>query len=403
MLLRCFCYFFCNFVPIKSYYIGNMNTLYLLQFACFIVTLMLAILLVASRFQIRWPNRHYETSRWLICISMLGLSAHYVLQMTYGLRATSDAIGAVVNILFYTPIALIISYATFNVICFREGRRRFKLVSISCYILIVVAFVSGVLASGSLLIGRSMLWLMVFLFTVSLIYCLGTTIREIRHHRKIMEEESGEDLLPYDRYTWASYLLMALSVMVLIGGIVYRPFLFFIGPLMLLSLIFFTITFIGYGFNIMPQDTLLEDAEAEDAMDQEEEDKQEESGAEGESELSTSTLEPDRMAYIEQRLEEWVAAGGFKDSTVNMPALSKKLKVSRVNLSQYFASSSTGSFRVWLSNIRFKEAQRMLRENPAYSNDTVSSECGFSSRAHLYKIFKANTGMTPGQWKETIQ
>ena len=38
-------------------------------------------------------------------------------------------------------------------------------------------------------------------------------------------------------------------------------------------------------------------------------------------------------------------------------------------------------------------------EHPEYSNETISAECGFSSRSQLYKIFKDNLGMSPGDWK----
>ena len=64
-----------------------MNTLFLLQFACCIIMSMLGLILVLSRFQIRWSNRRYEVSRWLLAFSMFVLAGHYVLQMLYGFRA----------------------------------------------------------------------------------------------------------------------------------------------------------------------------------------------------------------------------------------------------------------------------------------------------------------------------
>lgn len=357
-----------------------MNMLFLLQFSCCLITTILALMLIVSRFQVRWPNHHYEVSRWLMCGSMLLLASHYILQMAYGIRAQSDTLGAVFNILFYTPIALVISYSTFNVICFREGRKRFQQVGGYSYLLILTVFALGVWQKGNLRIGF-WLYIMLALFLASLVYCISTTIKEIRHHRKIIEEESASDLLPYDRYTWASYLLMAASVLVLTGGMVYRPFLFIISPLMLLSLIIFTMSFIGYGYNIEPVDALM---------------------TEEEEETEATEEIPDRNTEIEAALRKWCEQGGFRDSAMNMPLLSQKVKISRDELTKYFEEYLGSTFRVWLSDIRFQEAQRMLKENPHYNNDTISAECGFSSHAHLYKIFKAKTGMTPGQWKETL-
>lgn len=96
-----------------------MNTLFLVQFACCIIMLMLGLILVLSRFQIRWTNRRYEVSRWLLAFSMFVLAWHYVLQMVCGFRAKGDEIGAVVNVLFYSPVSSFISYATYNLICYR--------------------------------------------------------------------------------------------------------------------------------------------------------------------------------------------------------------------------------------------------------------------------------------------
>lgn len=120
-----------------------MNTLFLLQFACCLIMSMLGLILVLSRFQIRWSNRRYEVSRWLLAFSMFVLAGHYVLQMLYGFRAKGDEIGAVVNILFYSPISFIVSYAPYHVISHRGGRRNFAIVGVVSYALILICFFFG--------------------------------------------------------------------------------------------------------------------------------------------------------------------------------------------------------------------------------------------------------------------
>ncbi len=120
-----------------------MNTLFLLQFACCIIVSMLGLILVLSRFQIRWCNRRYEASRWFLAFSMFVLAGHYVLQMLYGFRAKSDEIGAVVNVLFYCPLTFIVSYAAYNVISSRGGRRNFAIVGVVSYALILLCFFVG--------------------------------------------------------------------------------------------------------------------------------------------------------------------------------------------------------------------------------------------------------------------
>ena len=105
------------------------------------------------------------------------------------------------------------------------------------------------------------------------------------------------------------------------------------------------------------------------------------------------------IEHIEKALQEWASSGGFRDPGVTLASLSHQLHILRSDLTYYFEQHLQRTFRVWLSDIRFQEVQRMMIQYPDYNNDAISSECGFSSRAHLYRIFKQKTGMTPGEWK----
>lgn len=367
-----------------------MNTLFLVQFACCIIMSMLGLILVLSRFQIRWTNRRYEVSRWLLAFSMFVLAWHYVLQMVCGFRAKGDEIGAVVNVLFYSPVSSFISYATYNLICYRSGRKKFALMGCVSYALILICFFFGYNDTPRGMHMGEWLYVMLVLFAVTILYSVYTTVIEMRYHRKIIEEKTTEDLLPFDRYAYASYGVASIMVLAMVGAICYRPLLYCVGPLMLFSLISFTISFLGYGYNMIPAEVRLELDTADEPLEVMEE--SEEVG-----------LGSEKISIIESMLTSWCDKGGYRDSTVNMPMLSVKLGIPRNELSLYFENYLKSSFRIWLSDIRFKEAQRMLLEECRYSNDTISSECGFSSHAHLYKIFKAKTGFTPGQWRDSVR
>lgn len=367
-----------------------MNTLFLVQFACCIIVSMLGLILVLSRFQIRWTNRRYEVSRWLLAFSMFVLAWHYVLQMVCGFRAKGDEIGAVVNVLFYSPVSFFISYAIYTLICYRGGRKKFALLGCVSYALILICFFFGYNDTPRGMHMGEWLYVMLALFAVTIMYSTYTTVIEMRYHRKIIEENTTEDLLPFDRYTYTTYGLAGIMVLAMVGAICYRPLLYCVGPLMLFSLISFTISFLGYGYNMIPAEVRLELDTADEPLEVMEE--SEEVG-----------LGSEKISIIESMLASWCDKGGFRDSTVNMPMLSVKLGIPRNELSMYFENCLKSSFRIWLSDIRFKEAQRMLLEECRYSNDTISSECGFSSHAHLYKIFKAKTGFTPGQWRDSVR
>lgn len=94
-----------------------MDALFVLQFACCIVTTMLMIILACSGFIARWRRSRYELPRWLLCGAMFLLTMHFILQMKHGLRASGDDVGAMFNILFYSPVAFLISFSMYNIEC----------------------------------------------------------------------------------------------------------------------------------------------------------------------------------------------------------------------------------------------------------------------------------------------
>lgn len=84
---------------------NNMENLYLLQFACFLFMLFNVLVLGITRLHMKWLNRRYEQSRWLILTALVILAMQYLTQMLLGIRAKGDAMGAVCNMLVYPPPA----------------------------------------------------------------------------------------------------------------------------------------------------------------------------------------------------------------------------------------------------------------------------------------------------------
>ena len=51
-----------------------MDSLFLLQFACFIFMLINAFIVALSHLHVRWENKRYERSRWMIVVALIGLA-----------------------------------------------------------------------------------------------------------------------------------------------------------------------------------------------------------------------------------------------------------------------------------------------------------------------------------------
>ena len=363
-----------------------MDSLFLLQFACFIFMLINAFIVALSHLHVRWENKRYERSRWMIVGALIGLAIQYVLQMTFGFRAMHDDLGAVINILLYTPCFSLISIGIYNIETTRANLRKMILICSGIYAAIIVVFCVGICLHHSLYI-REGLYLMLTLFCVSVFYCIYMIIQEMIRRKNMLETMAATDLLPYVRYSRASVIILWLAVLAMPVAIFSTTLLYIVGPAVLLALLFFNLTFIALGNSYIPTEELL--------------DKEEESQrCGGAKEKPLQQLSEERRNFIQNSLDQWCMDLGYKDCNVNMLTLSYTLCISKNELSLFFDQCLHSNFRIWLSEIRLNAAKKMMLEYPDYSNDIISAECGFSCRTHLYRIFKTKEGCSPTEWRD---
>ena len=381
-----------------------MDFLYFLQFACFIFMLINALILGITHLHMKWVNRRYEWSRWLILAGMMGLAIQYLLQMLLGFRAKSDDLGAVFNILVYTPCITTISMGIYNIEATHANRRKMNIVCTCIYAAIIAVFCIGYSNSGSLNIGN-WLYAMLVLFGANVAYCIYMIMIEMRKRKKMLELMTGDDMLPYVRYARASIFALFFSTLTMPFAILSTTLLYIIGPLALLSILFFNLSFVAMGYNYVPTEELL-DKEEEESAALADEITESSDGQDAESADSKETLpsfSQERQAAIKEKLDKWCEELGYKDTTVNMFTLSRSLNISKNELSRYFTSCLNSTFRIWLAEVRFEAAKKMMLDYPDYNNDIISAECGFSSRSYLYRIFKEKEGCSPTVWRAKIQ
>ena len=321
----------------------------------------------------------------MIVVALIGLAIQYAVQMLFGFRAMNDNLGAVINILVYTPCFSLISMGIYNIEAPRSNLRKMILMCSGIYAAIIVVFCVGISLHHSLYI-REGLYLMLTLFCVSVFYCIYMIIQEMIRRKNMLETMAATDLLPYVRYSRASVIILWLAVLAMPVAIFSTTLLYIVGPAVLLALLFFNLTFIALGSSYIPTEELL---------DKEEENQR--SG--GDRKKTLQQLSEERRNFIQNSLDQWCMDLGYKDCNVNMLTLSRTLCISKNELSQFFDQCLHSNFRIWLSEIRLNAAKKMMLEYPDYSNDIISAECGFSCRTHLYRIFKTKEGCSPTEWR----
>ena len=383
-----------------------MDSLFLLQFACFIFMLINAFIVALSHLHVRWENKRYERSRWMIVTALLGLAIQYAVQMGFGFRAMHDHLGAVINILLYTPCFSLISIGIYNIETTRANLKKMILMCSGIYAAIILVFCVGVNLHHSLYI-REGLYLMLTLFCVSVFYCIYMIIQEMIRRKKMLETMTATDMLPYVRYSRASVIILWLAVLAMPVAIFSTTLLYIIGPAVLLALLFFNLTFIALGSSYIPTEELLYKEEQSNcsAIIVKNEMGGVNTISDNQQNSSDTPTKPlllisdERRAFIQKSLDDWCANMGYKDSNVNMLMLSRSLCISKNELSLFFDQCLHTNFRIWLSEIRFNATKKMMLEYPDYSNDIISAECGFSCRTHLYRIFKTKEGCSPTEWR----
>ena len=372
----------------------------MLQFACLIFMFICAFFIAVTRLHVRWINRRYEWSRWMIFAALLFMAVHFFLQMYFGFRATDEDVGAVINVLVYLPCFTLFSMAIYNIEATHTKRRKMNLICAAVYAAMLAAFAVGYSFSGSLNIG-AWLYVMLALFFGNIVYCIYMIIIEMNKRKKLLETMTATDMLPFIRYARASIAMLSLIAISMPFAILSTKSLYIIGPVGLLVLLFFIVNFVAFGNCYVPTEELLDRERGNGETDDDEQTTAENCASQSaaDCEQSAQRLSAERSAFIQAALDKWCADMGYKDSSVNMLTLSHSLDINKNELSQFFSQCQNTTFRIWLSEIRFNAAKKMMKEFPDYNNDIISAECGFSSRSYLYRIFKEKEGCTPVEWR----
>ena len=353
-----------------------------LQYTCMIAMVMLALFVSVSRFYMTCRNRQFEQSRWMIVAALLLLAVHYVCQMRFGWRQRGDDVGTLFNLLFYSPSAILLSWSQLNIQHAGHGRWSFMRYGIVGCALMVLCIVSGVVSNGSLHIG-TMLYVADAIHFLTLFYYVWAPLKGLVHVQRRLDSELGN---PADAYLNTMRIgLFAVCAFAVISPlyILSRPLLFVFGPLGLISLLLFIVSFTALGFNMSEGVTeIVAETDEETAATK-----------------PLREIVPERIAEIDMAVSKWRSEGGFRDSDLTLSSFARRIMVDRTDVASYLTSIYGKNFRTWLSGVRVEEAKALMATHPEYSNEVVSMECGFSSRVYFQRLFKEKTGQTPAEWR----
>jgi len=117
---------------------------------------------------------------------------------------------------------------------------------------------------------------------------------------------------------------------------------------------------------------------------------------------STTTLASEMSLALFARWEALVQSEQLHklEFGITLAQAARKLQVPARQLSNAINQIYGNSFSVYLNDLRIKEAQLLLKENPDMTIIEVMSEAGFSSKSHFNKEFQRVTGLSPSAYRE---
>lgn len=372
--------------------------LLLVQCICFTTTLVLALVLAMSRplMGSEPPSKSYETSRWLLCLAFILYAIHYLLQMRYGFRAQGEDVGALFNIIFYHPIAVLLASATLFLSADRQYLKLFIQIGIATCVVDWSIAGAGIYYYGGYHIAMALIAMEV-VYVLSILFVVIFPIRAIRRGYRRIEAETANSNIEYNLYTRASTILLYT-----IGGlsalsIFSTTLVMAVAAFFLLAVIFYVVCFVSLGASIQSLSSIIDEssdsnnatAEADQPTDQ----------ATAPSTAPADHLTPEQVKKISEAIATWRAKHGYSTINLTSVTMAQRLGIPKRQLTQYLAQCEGNTFRVWLSNLRIEEAKRMLTDTN-YGIEAICEACGFSSRSWMTEKFKASTGMTPGDWRE---
>lgn len=359
----------------------NNELLLRVQLTCFVITFMLAFVVLVGPSFVERRNRNYEQSRWMLFIAMSLMAVHYFMQMLFGFRAAGPDIGAIANFVFYAPVGVLICFSQYNLVRGGIRQRRYWIVATAVYVVMLAVIGFGRWRHDSWHIGAE-LYVADAIYILLALFDIVLPLRELRRISRRIDEEAGNSAETYLRCMKVGSILLYAFVLFAQLFLFSTPVICTIGPLTLLAFTYFIVCFVALGYNMGQVADIIEDEEREEVGG---------NGEEEEEELDES---------IAQALERWKAEGGMRDSNASMVSLARRIGVERHDLTAYLWRQHGCTFRIWLSNLRMEEAKRMILEHEEYSNEVIAMECGFTSASQLYRVFKAATGSTPREWRE---
>ena len=107
------------------------------------------------------------------------------------------------------------------------------------------------------------------------------------------------------------------------------------------------------------------------------------------------------MHWIDMRMDETRL---YTTPTLSLKDTAKALGLTQKRIGQLFKNNEKyANLGEYLTEKRFLLACELMRENPEWTIEAVAKEAGFQTRRTFQEVMKADLGLTPSQFRQTLK
>jgi YesN/AraC family two-component response regulator len=108
----------------------------------------------------------------------------------------------------------------------------------------------------------------------------------------------------------------------------------------------------------------------------------------------------EREQKFKAALEEWIKEKKFSEKDIGVEEIARSLGADPSFLRYYFRTHMQHDFRTWRSELRIREAQQILDQNPHAALSQVCEAVGFNDKGNFHRQFQKITGTTPANYRQ---
>jgi len=337
-------------------------------------------------------NPMLNRSRWYLAIGTTLLALQFLLQYIYGFRTIGITQAAMINLLFFIPCTSLFNMTMLNLQQQGHIEQKTWAVAIGTTVITWVLLGGTIIIDGEALLSDSLMlrraeYASGIIYSFMQIYYVYRLMRNDRRLSRVLDN--------YYDYTSRRVLMwmrrVAFMLTLLVLGV---PFLIFSSGVVLKiysATVFLTIFYLvtAFAFYCVSNDAYqVMEAERTNNVTTDEDEKE------------VPEISDEDKQRIAQKVERWVAEGGYLRSGLTIQKVADEMQLSRHQLATWLKTTEWELFNPWMTYLRIEEAKRVLKEHHDWSNDAVAHQCGFASRNYFQQVFKKATDMTPAQFAE---